>query len=454
MKMEEHFDGVIALGFHEDKVYRAELANDIDFAGVDYESIDFGYEHVTLDGKGHTLKNITLSTYEEDKDFGIGLFKGNVKLKDITFENVNITYQGQTSVVGGIVGVLKMNYDNQGYYYENVSISGTINAPNAECVGGFVGMTISPYNEKGVSTLTASNCTSEMTINGKLNVGGIIGRGSLNGQTVVNKGTVKGKDNVGGIVGRASGEVIGGENYGKVESANIAGGVAGVVDENVTVGDSKNGGEVTGVVQTGGIVGLLNKKATIKGCVNLSEGKVVATGCDSDYNAKVGGIVGATDKETEVYNCINQGTVSTVYHKVGGIVGYSLGGIVNCKHEGTVEGTNDVGGIVGHMKSNSTVTTCVVTGTVKGASRVGGVMGRFGSDDWGTKIKSDFGKNDLKLINCSVSGEITADSYGGGLIGLVVIKDTLDGDYLNTNTFDGKLTINGAASTTLFVQPE
>lgn len=430
------------LSFHSVDEREVILTADIDFEGIEYEAISTEWETLLLNGNGHTVKNITFSTYDEDEDRGIGLFKGHISLKDITFENVYISYQGQTSPVGGIVG--KSANDCT---YENVKISGKIDAPNAENVGGFAGTT---GDQKYASTLTLKNCSSAMEVNGKTNVGGMIGSGQLHVNGTVYTGTVKGSDNVGGFVGKAYGSVNGAENYGKVESANIAGGIVGYADKNSSVTNAKNGGEIIGAVQTGGIVGVLGEGATVDGCVNLKEGKVTATAYDTDGNAKVGGIVGASSKDSKIYNCTNQGSVSSAYNKVGGIVGYSLGGVTNCQHEGSVTGENDVGGIIGHMKNNSTISTCIITGTVTGNVRVGGIMGRFGSDDFKTKLKSALGINDITIMNCSVSGEITANGYGGGLIGLIV-NDTADGDYLDTNTFDGKLTVGGAESTNLWI---
>ena len=420
------------------------LTADIDFTGIEYKTVDLA-GHTLLDGNGHAVKNITFITYEADEYAGVGLFEGyGLNIKNIIFENVTINYPGKTSAVGCLLG---RSCDSQNF--ENVTISGKIYAPNAENVGGFMGSSESA-NKKCMSTITVKNCVSSLEIQGKTNVGGFLGSGSISAQNSKNTGNVKGKYNVGGVVGNAIGNVNGGENYGKVEANEMVGGIVGYVEEKAIVSKAKNGGEVVGLSQAGGVVGHLGKNATIDGCVNLKEGKVTATSEDVNGNANVGGIVGVTDKGSKVYACTNQGVVVATYSKVGGIIGYSLGGVTNCKHEGSVTGENDVGGIVGHMKNNSTVSTCSVTGTVTGEVRIGGLMGRFGSDDFTTKLKSELGINDITIMNCSVSGEITASSYGGGLIGLIV-NDTLEGAYIETNTFDGKLTVGGTVSSKLWI---
>ena len=432
------------IDFSEDDC-KVVLTADIDFEGIEYKAIDASYYTILVDGNGHTVKNISYTTYEEDSDFGVGLFKGYVILSNITFENVTINYQGQTSAVGGIAG--RIFEDRE---FKNVTITGKINAPNAENVGGFIGSTVNSKWKDTSYRLGVENCVSSMEIIGKTNVGGVIGSGKLNAQNSKNTGEVKGKDNVGGVVGKASGDVRGAENYGRIESKGIAGGIVGYAEKQSMISNCKNGAEVVGATQTGGIVGVLGENATVDGCLNLREGKVTAISKDSDGNAKVGGIAGKTEKNSKVYSCTNQGEVLSAYSKVGGIVGYSLGGVTNCKHEGSVTGANDVGGIIGHMKNNSMVSTCIVTGTVTGAVRVGGIMGRFGADDFRTNLKSELGLNDITIMNCSVSGELTANAYGGGLIGLIV-NDTIDGEYLETNTFDGTLMVGGVESTNLWV---
>ena len=216
-----------------------------------------------------------------------------------------------------------------------------------------------------------------------------------------------------------------------------------------TITDSKNSGSVEGNVQTGGIVGVMEESASVKDCSNEETGKVVTFGCDEESNTKAGGIAGVVAKKSSIIGCKNAGEVSSQYSKVGGIVGYCLGSVTGCHNLGKVKGANDVGGIIGHMKNNLAVSTCSAAGEISGALRVGGIMGRFGSDDLRTSLKSFFGKNDITIMNCNVTATITCNAVGGGLIGLIV-NDTVDGDYLETNTFEGALTVGGVAKNDLW----
>ncbi|MBQ7831891.1 MAG: hypothetical protein IJ393_07480, partial [Clostridia bacterium] len=372
--LEEYADG-ISVGFHANEGKKAELTNDIDFEGFDFETINLKWNDVCIDGNGYTIKNITYTSYEENEEDGIGLFIGDISLKNITFENIYLSYHGQTSSVGGFVGV-------GGDIFENVTISGKIDAPNATNVGGMVGEVY--YDTKII------NCTSEMEINGKMNVGGFVGFDAGGGEQTLknckNLGTVKGSENVGGIIGKTSVQVSDCENLGEVKGSTAVGGIVGYVNKGASVSNSKNSSAVTGNIQVGGIAGFLLKDARIDDCVNLEGAKVTGISADSDGNSKVGGIVGETEKETNVYNCKNQGEVASNDSRVGGIVGFACGSITNCKHEGSVVGGSDVGGIVGNYKSSTMISTCEVTGSVTGNTRVGGIIGRIGSDNFRTKL--------------------------------------------------------------------
>ena len=61
--------------------------------------------------------------------------------------------------------------------------------------------------------------------------------------------------------------------------------------------------------------------------------------------------------------------------QIGGIVGENAGSVVSCGFEGSVEGIEDVGGIVGRNLAGGRVTSCLFLGSVKGEHQAGGVAG-------------------------------------------------------------------------------
>lgn len=397
-----------------------ELKADLDFTGVEFKTMKI----CNLKGNGHSLKNITMNVYKDTEYRGevenVGIFtyttSGNgFQISDLKVENLNLSYYGQNACVGGLFGNF---FDGK---MSNVYVSGTVEADNAVGVGGLVGELF--------HSAVIENCTSEVNVFGKKNVGGIAGttpgwsssvKESANIENCKNLGTVTGEESVGGIFGGVKnvGEYIAYvviedcENGGKVDGGSDVGGIVGYCKAGVS--DCVNSGEVTGGFNTGGIVGYIDKEGSIMDCTNEATGKVVATG-----------------------------------DKVGGIVGYCEAGVVGCENKGTVSGSYDVGGIIGHLKNNLTISTCISSGTVTGTARVGGIIGRFGSEDLRTSLKSFFGANDITVMNCKVSGTLTCNDIGGGIIGLIV-NDTVDGDYLDTNVFDGNLTVGGSASTALW----
>lgn len=62
--------------------------------------------------------------------------------------------------------------------------------------------------------------------------------------------------------------------------------------------------------------------------------------------------------------------------EVGGIAGENAGTIDTCRFEGTVTGTNQVGGIAGTNTADGVISGCTVSGSVYGDHFIGGVTGR------------------------------------------------------------------------------
>lgn len=75
---------------------------------------------------------------------------------------------------------------------------------------------------------------------------------------------------------------------------------------------------------------------------------------------------------------------------VGGLAGTNYGTITDCSFEGTVEGDDMVGGLVGLNESTGRIVGCSFQGTVTGEHYVGGVAGR----------------NSGSLVQCTNEGEI------------------------------------------------
>jgi hypothetical protein len=144
------------------------------------------------------------------------------------------------------------------------------------------------------------------------------------------------------------------------------GGLVGI-NNGGTVTSCYGTGAVTGVNQTGGLVGQNLNGGSITSCY------ATGTVTGGDY---VGGLVGYNWNST-ITSCYATGAV-TGDTEVGGLVGKSsdISMISSCYATGAVTGTgNNVGGLVGMNATSDTITSCYATGLVTGGTSVGGFTG-------------------------------------------------------------------------------
>lgn len=167
----------------------------------------------------------------------------------------------------------------------------------------------------------------------------------------------------------------------------------------------------------GALVGLLDGGKVLKcsatGEMNISTN---STGCH------IGGLIGQSTSGT-IQNCwtkINLTTSSNSY-SVGGIVGYisENASVSQCYNEGVITSQGSVGGIVGEAYGENanipSIENCYNTGSIYGTgtsfSYVGGILGC-----------QSYNKNNdayLSLSNCYNSGEINATFSGSKTAGIV-----------------------------------
>ena len=92
----------------------------------------------------------------------------------------------------------------------------------------------------------------------------------------------------------------------------------------------------------------------------------------SNYTGGVAGYI--TGSGANITGCYVSGTVNGTSN-VGGVVGYVNGvSVTNCYSTATVEGNDNIGGVVGNAIGGS-VTNCYAAGVVSGSRVVGGVAG-------------------------------------------------------------------------------
>lgn len=138
-------------------------------------------------------------------------------------------------------------------------------------------------------------------------------------------------------------------------------------------------------------------------------------------------------------NVTGDGTIST-----GGIAGYLEGRITDCSFSGTVNGVQNVGGIVGQSGLNSNISRCINNAIITGKENVGGIAG---SCSYGNIIEcvntADIGNekaahtggiagsiaNYAVVTACYNTGHIIGYDYMGGIAGSASVCTAPQGCY-------------------------
>jgi hypothetical protein len=127
------------------------------------------------------------------------------------------------------------------------------------------------------------------------------------------------------------------------------------------------------------------------------------TGVDIQGTSNVGGIVGYSWPATVIDNCHISGTVSGTRDSIGGLVGYNEGRVNACTSFVSVNGNRWVGGLLG--MNAGIVSACGSSGDVHGDNDfVGGLVG----------------DNHGEIDASRSAGTVSGDEYVGGLAGRVM----------------------------------
>lgn len=195
------------------------MANDIDCTNLDYYPIE--EFKGTLDGAGHTVSNLTLTTRDNGKT-GLFLYAGEATIKDIDFYNARMYLSG--SYEAGLIAatasntkfdnihIMRMTASGDSYEGEFGSIAGKswlwtsfngcelagadIFLPSSTCLGGIVGDVRTGCSATGCHVsgrLTAANT-----------LGGIVGSTTSGDETFTQNhvdADLKAEHTVGGIAG-------------------------------------------------------------------------------------------------------------------------------------------------------------------------------------------------------------------------------------------------------------
>ena len=361
----------------EEEPYQVDSANDLAYFA--YKTQILGeqcFDHIVL------TKDIDLSGHDW-MPIGTGrnvvsgvqpYFRGVFDGQGHTISNLNINVEGYQELNEyGLFGQV-----NDGAIIKDFIISsGQVKGLNSD-VGVVVGY---------LQNATIENVTNYVDVTGEDYVGGIVGSVS-SGTTLdncINNGSVSGREFVGGIAGSVAwsgATIINSTNNGSVTGTlGSIGGIAGLGLGYALIEGNTNYGDViaTEAYYVGGIVGNLSDDSSASSFnYTINENANYAT---VQGNNDVGGIVGSSRQNASITNNHNLGNISTSNSadSAAGIAGYfNSGSLTGNTTRGNVTGTRYVGGLVGYLQSG-TFSSNQVEGVISGTANVGGIAGYVNS---------------------------------------------------------------------------
>ena len=403
------YAGFIPIGFPTD----SNTASETNFTGF-------------FDGGGHTISNLYINRATSGQ---AGLFAGiasGAYVDNLTVANANVTGTGGNTgiVVGFDDGGVTNVYATTGpgavtAGLANITVSGTVTGGGGAFTGGVAGQNYG----------LLSNVHSSATVSGYEYVGGVTGN-NYEGEVIASSatGAITGSYDIGGLAGASSGNASTLQNVyatGAVTGTGQVGGLAGNLN-NLVNGYAT--GTVTGVAtggtvpyEVGGLAGFASGAITNA----YAAGAVTASGTSSSSSTYgVGGLIGFLDANSVLTNGYATGAVTaTSGAQVGGLVGWNRAGTVNASYDtGAVQGSDDVGGLVGDNDwygnaTGSVITNSYATGSVTGTGPsgvthyVGGLVGENLHDTDATQDTQGH------IATSWASGLVSGTGTLGGLVG-------------------------------------
>ncbi|MCC5935277.1 MAG: hypothetical protein JJU35_13605, partial [Balneolales bacterium] len=154
----------------------------------------------TLDGAGFTIRDLNINN-PTDVDFaGFFQYTRNASIKDVHFQNINITHTTRAAGVAGIAA---------GTTIERVSVSGNISVPtNTDCESTISGVA-SGVVYAAFSSTSVSEALTNVNITGTCYLSAVVGLLDENSSVdkVIARGTLNGSNYLGGIVADNSGTI-------------------------------------------------------------------------------------------------------------------------------------------------------------------------------------------------------------------------------------------------------
>ncbi len=368
------------------------------------------------------------------------------------------------SVCGASVGGAEVNWPSIGSS-DHITFYGNFDGDGHSITGLYINQSGSAFRGLfGAVTGTVKNLSVSGTVTGENYTGGIVG---ANYGTIENchfvSGDVHGKSYIGGIAGFSApdcevtdcssdadvygnGSAIGGIVGWANNISDTTGRAGAGADENTATGGAGKvyqctfSGTLNGTAPLGAAYSYYeNGKMFISysanaygGIVGWSNGYTIDS-CSNDGTVNgvdfTGGVVGDTTAGARIVNCDNNGTVSSEALLVGGVAGRVCESLISdCENNGTVDADTDtgkgelIGGIAGVVDKYSSISVC---------------RNNAGSYVYGNKyVAGIVGLSNMTISGCDNSGDVTAKSHAGGVAGWTTC------DVINCSN-DGNITVTG-----------
>ena len=447
------------------------LMADIDFSGKTNVKNNITLNRLEAENRVYTLKNIELKFNEANT----GLIN-NVKtsIKNIGFENITLT---NTAGSGNYFGVIASNNGNmENLQFNGVTINGSgmdyigliggatsgniakvqlkdINIIGANNIGGFIG-NINITVSATVENITGSNVTVEATGNyaGGL-IGQIVGNEMTMNYLTINDSNVTGGNYTGGILGYVNNVII---KYLETNSTNVTGksNVGGVCGRFASANYSRytryymqtNSSTITGTENyIGGISGYYDHGVPWYTVVN--DTTINAPSVNSKY---IGGIVGCLDWTIVYYFQVIDSKIISGGDNVGGF-GNSINGGSSEMDYGYIEntsiqGNNNVGGIIGNTIYCKTDNVYVNVDVKANTSSAGSVIGYMNNNGMTASYRTISISNTLVL-----DSSVEAMTKAGGLIGEITKEIYRDKSFYYNNYIEADITSENRSTSSLII---
>ncbi len=236
-------------------------------------------------------------------------------------------------------------------------------------------------------------------------------------------GDITGIDYLGGIGGYADPvlDIINCQTRLNLTGNQFLGGIIGRTGGTVKMSSADVYASATGS-NAGGLIGFMNNGALLENCQ--------VSGTFSSTTSYAGGAVGQSFANTNILNTTSDIQLSGLGY-LGGIIGASNSGIINCTTSGTTTGSGgNVGGLIGWM-TDGLVESCTTYGYTTGTTDVGGLIGEtttntitinnstaYGDVNGTTGVAGLIANNDADIYGCSAHGMVNGSNDDvGGLLG-------------------------------------